>query len=144
MFSAEETNYRRPKLKLEVVRGGGGKNGGFTAIGTDEPNDEPEPDYPLNKSPGWFRVISSATRVSMRRLVRSLPTEERRALLRKAKISSRYRILLSWRWGFSQPESITAQDAKNLFEHALSEGYEHYSRSVEERAVWHLWQYWRK
>jgi len=134
-----EPEENKPKLKLELIRGGSGA-GGKTAVGTEQPDNDPE--YPLKDIPSWFRLLLPFQSLYLRNMVCSLSHEELGLLLRKAKLSRRYRVLLSWRWNFRLDEVLTRNDAKKLVDLLLPpKGEVKFDRSFEERAAWHIWLY---
>ena len=136
---------KKPKLKLELVRGGSG-SGRKTAIATDDHGNN-EPDYVLDPVPFWFRPILPFARGSVRRLIGSLSShEERQALLIKSMLNRRYRVILAQRWKFPLDEDLSQSDARLLIGPSSStmssEDFRKFIRSIEDKAVWHIWRYW--
>jgi len=135
-----EPEENKPKLKLELIRGGFGA-GGKTAVGTEQPDDD-DPEYPLKDIPSWFRLLLPFQSLYLRNMVGSLSHEELLLLLRKAKLSRRYRVLLSWRWNFRLDERLTRSDAQKLVALLLpTKGEVEFNRAFEDRAAWHIWLY---
>jgi hypothetical protein len=137
-----EPEENKPRLKLELIRGGSGSKS-KTAVRLGEPDDDR--DYLLELIPRWFNLLLPFERIYFRHLFGMLSPDERIVLLRRARLSRRYRILLSWRWNFYLEENLTQSDAQKLLVFVLPDREPvDFIRTFEDRALWHIWCYWYK
>jgi hypothetical protein len=100
----------RPKLKLQVIRGGSG-SGRKTAVAVH--NHQPE-DYAWPKVPGWFRMLAWWHIARWRRALQLKAPGEISEIMHAAEVSLPFRLLTYWRWQLWCVETINTSNANRI------------------------------
>jgi len=140
-----QDDEQKPKLKLEVIRGGRGP-GGRTAIGTRDRDDEP--DWETEEAPRWFNFIFPLVRFRVRAYVRSMEVEERSVFFRRARINRVDRVLLCGRWQLLTLESLRREEARSILEiwqmapvMIQDRVIPRFLDELEKSVVWNIWSF---
>lgn len=139
MFAEPYKEPQKPKLKLEVVRGGGGGRV-KTAIGCKDFS-EPEPVMTWQEVPTWFKLALPISTEFIRNFCISLPMRHRDYLLRKSGFPRCYRVILSVRWKFITDEDFSKGDAIDLCDKVQldTQSFKLLGDKTETQAVWRIW-----
>lgn len=138
MISEPYDEAPKPRLQLQVIRGGRGP-GGKTAIAVQD--HEPE-DYEWPEVPGWFRLIAWWHITRWRRAFFGKTAEQITEVMHAARVPQPVRLLTYWRWKLWGIETIDARRARTIVQ--LLRVTKFASNVIDESEIAAIWLLSRK
>jgi hypothetical protein len=124
----------RPRLKLQVIRGGGG-SGRRTAVAV---HDHQPEDYAWPEVPGWFRILAWWHIARWRRAFRLKTAEQISEIMHAAEVPLPCRLLTYWRWHLWSVETIDTRSAKSVIDRMQKTEFAH--NILDDAEITSAWQ----